>query len=313
MPGSGRTAPELLWLEQPGCDDVALVGGKTAQLSRLAWAHRVPPGFCITTAALDAARRAEPTTLVPPLPSALRDQLAAAYRALAERRGGAEPAVAVRSSAVDEDGQAASFAGQHETYLNVVGVDPIAEAIRRCWASALSHRAMAYRQQRGLSLDGLRLAVLVQCLVPADASAVVFSANPVSGRRDEVVINATWGLGESLVGGTVTPDTYVVRKADLKVVGRRIADKQRMTVATAGGTAEVNVPRLLRSRPALRNEQAIALARLALALEAAMGWPVDVECAYQADHLHLLQCRPVTVLGQGAMSAPAHNGIGAAG
>ena len=113
----------------------------------------------------------------------------------------ADPRVAVRSSAVDEDGAAHSFAGQYETYLNIVGVDAVAEAIVRCWTSVHTARALAYRQEQGLSVAGVRLAVLVQQLIPADAAAVVFSANPVTGSRDEVVINAGWGLGESMVRG----------------------------------------------------------------------------------------------------------------
>jgi len=120
--------------------------------------------------------------------------------------------VAVRSSALDEDGAGASFAGQHETYLNVVGAAAVAEAVARCWASVRSSRALEYRRRQGFPLDGARIAVLVQQLIPADVSSVVFSANPVTGSRDEVMINASWGLGESIVGGTVTPDTYVVRR-----------------------------------------------------------------------------------------------------
>jgi pyruvate,water dikinase len=128
----------------------------------------------------------------------------------------------------------------------------------------------------------------------ADVSAVAFSANPVSGNREEVVIEAAWGLGESIVGGTVTPDTYVVRKEDLAVVSRSIAEKRRMTVPVRGGTREVETPRFLRTRPVLDEEQTVEMARLALALEIEMGRPVDVECAYEDGRLYLLQCRPVT-------------------
>jgi len=125
---------------------------------------------------------------------------------------------------------------------------------------------------------------------------VLFSAHPVTGSRDEIVINASWGLGESIVGGTVTPDTYVVRKADVAKAARQIADKRRMTVAIPGGAREVDVPRVLRRQPALTEEQAVEIAHLGLALEATLGRPVDVECAYQAGRLYLLQCRPITTL-----------------
>jgi len=125
---------------------------------------------------------------------------------------------------------------------------------------------------------------------------VVFSANPVTGNRDEVMINASWGLGESIVGGTVTPDTFVVRKSDLAVINRTIADKGCMTVSVPGGTREVDVPRFLRQQAALADEQAVEMAQLALSLETTMGYPVDIECAYASGELYLLQCRPITTL-----------------
>jgi len=126
---------------------------------------------------------------------------------------------------------------------------------------------------------------------------VVFSAHPVTGSRDEVVINASWGLGESLVSGTVTPDTFVIRKADLAVVSRDIAEKRRMTVLAHEGTQEVPVPRKQQTAPSLNDGHVVKLAWLALALESAMGWPVDLECAFQSQELYLLQCRPITTLG----------------
>jgi len=142
----------------------------------------------------------------------------------------------------------------------------------------------------------VQLAVLVQQLVAADVASVVFSNNPVTSRSDEVVINASWGLGESIVGGTVTPDTYVVAKTDFTVRSRCIGEKQRMTVPVPGGTREVDVPRLLRAVPVLDDAQAAAMARLACSLEDAMGWPVDIECAYREGQIYLLQCRPITTL-----------------
>ncbi|HLE28635.1 MAG TPA: PEP/pyruvate-binding domain-containing protein, partial [Anaerolineales bacterium] len=127
-------------------------------------------------------------------------------------------------------------------------------------------------------------------------SAVVFSANPVTGNRDEVMINASWGLGESIVGGTVTPDTFIVRKSDLAVINRVIADKQHMTVSAPGGTREVDVPRFLRNAASLTDEQVVEMAKLALTLEVTMEHPVDVEGAYAGGELYLLQCRPITTL-----------------
>jgi pyruvate,water dikinase len=276
----------LLWLGDPKSFDPSLVGGKAANLSRLArMYHRVPDGFSLPVTVMDEAH-----------PWDLRIEITAAISDLMACHSLPDFIAAVRSSAVDEDGASASFAGQHETYLNIVGADAIIQAVIRCWESAHSDRALEYRRQQGLSLERPQLAVLVQQLVPADVSAVVFSANPITGNHDEVVINASWGLGESIVGGTVTPDTFIVRKSDLAVVQRVIADKKRMTVSTPWGTHEVDVPRFLRNTASLNDEQAVEMANLALTLETTMEHPVDVECAYAGGELYLLQCRPITTL-----------------
>ncbi len=273
------------WLENPDCQDAALVGGKAANLGRLAATCPVPPGFCFTP------ERPGPRGLSP----SLYAELVAAYARLAERCGTPEVRVAVRSSAVDEDGRQTSFAGLHDTFLNVTGVGAVATAVRRCLASARTPRAQAYRRALGLPEEA-DVAVLVQQLVVADVSAVVFSADPRTGARDCVVINATWGLGESLVGGTVTPDLYVVRKADLELIACQIAVKTCMTVLSADGTREVPVPRCMQREAALNTTQIKALADLACTLEAQQGWPVDLECAYQEGRLYLLQCRPITTV-----------------
>jgi pyruvate,water dikinase len=276
----------LLWLGDPKSFEPTLVGGKAANLSRLArMYHRVPDGFSLPVTVMDEAH-----------PLDLRNEITAAISDLMACHSLPDFIAAVRSSAVDEDGVTASFAGQHETYLNIVGADAIIQAVTRCWESARSEHALDYRRQQGLSVDRPQIAVLVQQLVAADVAAVVFSANPITGDRDEVMINASWGLGESIVGGTVTPDTFIVRKADLAVIQRVIADKQRMTVSAPGGTREVDVPRFLRNTTSLNDGQVIELAKLALTLEATMEHPVDVECAYAGGELYLLQCRPITTL-----------------
>jgi phosphoenolpyruvate synthase/pyruvate phosphate dikinase len=282
---------DVLWLDDRACDDPAHVGGKAAQLSRLSADYRVPSGFCLTAAAFDPAHHADA-----PLSTALTAALAAAYETLSRRVGVPNVPVAVRSSALDEDGDLASFAGQHETELNLTGIDAVLEAIVRCWASGRNERAMAYREQHGLTLEEARGAVLVQQLIMADVSVVVFSANPVTGNRDEVVVTATLGLGESLVGGTATPDTWVIRKEDLAVLEEQVGAKEWMTVAVEDGTREVAVPRLLRERATLSKAQVVELAKLAVGLEKRFGSPVDVEAAYASEELFLLQCRPITTL-----------------
>jgi len=299
---------QIVWFGEEPSLDVSLVGGKAASLSRLAGHHLVPPGFCLTTAAYDAwSRTARPAHHQPwlGLPASLRTALRRAYGELERRSGTDQLRVAVRSSAIDEDGAEASFAGQHETFLNVVGADAIAEALVRCWSSGRSQRALAYRQSRGLDGDQIRLAVLVQQLVPADTAAVVFSADPVTGQRDQVLIDASFGLGESIVSGSVTPDAYRVDKRTRSVIGRAIGSKAVMHVPVPGGTREVPVPRPLRSQAALDDDQCAACADLAIALEGEMGQPVDIECAFQDDRLYLLQCRPITRLPPDPQSAAA--------
>jgi pyruvate,water dikinase len=281
-----KLSVNLLWLGDPKSFNASLVGGKAANLSRLARLyHRVPDGFSLPVTVMDEVH-----------PLDLRDEITAAISDLMACHSLDDFIAAVRSSAVDEDGATASFAGQHETYLNIVGADAIIQAVTRCWESARSEHALDYRRQQGLSVERPQIAVLVQQLVAADVAAVVFSANPITGNRDEIVINASWGLGESIVGGTVMPDTFTIRTSDLAITSRALADKQHMTVSAPGGTRQVAVPRFLRNTSSLSDEQAIEMAKLAMTLEVTMEHPVDVECAYAGGNLYLLQCRPITTL-----------------
>lgn len=287
---------QLLWLKEAACQQPTLAGSKAANLSRLAADYRVPLGFCVTTAAFAAYAQTSSSELAEIVPPALQTLLADAYQQLSVRSQQGNPPVAVRSSAIGEDGQAASFAGQYETYLNIVGLEALYMAIARCWSSAQNARVSAYRQQQGQAASASQMAVLVQQLIPADVSLVAFSANPVTGSRTEMMINATWGLGESLVSGTVTPDSYTVRKADMILIQQQQAAKSVMTILAANGVREVPVPRAMQQLPALTAPQVQEVAQLALTLEQEMGWPVDIECAYQGGTLYLLQCRPITTL-----------------
>ena len=283
----------ILWLGDSASQDVLLVGGKAANLSKLAADFCVPPGFCVTSAAYKTSL-SNGSEKVRDIPKSLYDEIAGAYSRLGEMCGVNEPPVAVRSSGVGEDSSSAAFAGVHETYLNIRGPRQVAQSVAECWASAESQVALHYRRRQAID-DQITIAVIVQQLVPADVSAVAFSANPVTGNRDEVMINASWGLGESIVGGTVTPDTYLVRKPDA-ITMRDVADKECMTVLAEQGTHEVEVPLHKRRLPALTDEQVVEIARLAEDLERAMGWPVDIECAYHEGKLYLLQCRAITTL-----------------
>src|SRR5207244_10928283 len=250
--------------------DATTVGGKTANLGKLATSFRVPPGFCLDVAAFDELRPALDGDAG--ARARLRELVAASYADLAGRVGEREPHVAVRSSAIGEDAGEASFAGQHETVLDVGGVDPIVDALLECWRSVSSERAAAYRAKRGIT-GTPRIAVLVQLMVPADASAIAFSADPVSGARDVVVVNAARGLGDTIASGTITPDSYTVRKSDLAIASRTTAN---------GGV--------------LPDRGNAGIARLAMQLETVMGGPVDLDAALRDGELHLLQCRPITTL-----------------
>lgn len=277
---------EVLWLGDERCKDVTQVGAKAAHLSRLAALHLVPPGFAVS--AMEGGSDLTP---------ALEESIRRAYRELVAATRNPLTPVAVRSSAIDEDSAGASFAGQHDTYLNIRGEDAVLHAVRRCSESALSAGAHEYRQQRGLEVERPLIAVLVQMLVQSVTSAVVFSANPITGARDEVMITAAWGLGESVVGGSVTPDLFILKRPALEILDRQIYSKDVMTVFAEGGTTDVGVPPELRGLPSLGVSQVLEIGRLAQKLEQAMGWPVDVECAVAYDELYLLQCRPITTLG----------------
>lgn len=287
---------DLLWLDDPACRDRLLVGGKIANLAALVGRYNVPSGFGITSRAIEQHLGGATRGGSIALPRDLERAVGRAYEELAIRRGNGALPVAVRSSAAEEDGSTASFAGQFESYLNVVGAPRVIDAVSKCVASSSDARVESYRALRAVD-TGPRMGVFVQEFIPADASAVVFSANPVTGDRNEVLINANYGLGESIVGGKATPDTFVVDKATLKVVSRDLGAKEQMTVPSDRGTRNVPVPAARQRQLSLTEEQVAELARLARELEDILGWPADVECSFRDGKLHVLQCRAITTLG----------------
>ena len=296
--------------------DLDEAGGKGANLGELTRAgFPVPPGFVLTTAAyrafvtenglreriLELAGGDDPQAAATgirelftaaPVPADLAAELAAAYTALGDAAG---VPVAVRSSATAEDLEGASFAGQQDTYLNVRG-DALADAVRDCWASLWTARALAYRARQGIDPASVSLAVVVQEMVDADAAGVLFTANPTTGRRDEVVIAAAWGLGESVVGGLVDTDDLVVAKADGAVRSRSTADKAVLTAYSERGTEERPVPPAQRTRPVLDDAEAGRLADLGVRIEEHYGAPQDVEWARADGRFLVVQARPVTAL-----------------
>lgn len=314
----------MRWLRGVKQADVGAVGGKAANLGELARAEGVPVpvAFVITTAAYDAFVRlnniesdivyhaSQPNeddgatfetaaaairTLFQQgtMPQDLAAEMHTAYRRLAEEDG---PAVAVRSSATAEDLPGASFAGQQETYLNVRDAEAFFAAVRDCWASLWTGRALAYRARQGIDSGAVSMAVVVQAMAPADAAGILFTANPVTGARDEMVINAAWGLGEAIVGGRVNPDTLVADKSTglLKLVD--VADKNVMTVPAASGVAEIAVPDMLRRARVLSDAQVTRLVELGQAVESHFGMPQDIEWSWGDGEFAILQARPITAL-----------------
>jgi rifampicin phosphotransferase len=224
------------------------------------------------------------------MPSDIAEETTAAYAEL-----GSVP-VAVRSSATAEDLPDASFAGQQETYLNIQGEASLLAAVKQCWASLWTPRAIAYRLKNEIDQDSVALAVVVQELVFADAAGILFTANPLNGRRSELVINAAWGLGEAIVSGAVTPDTIVFDKVKGRVTRRETAEKSVMTVRTPQGVEEQPVPSEKRKKAVLNKAQVIELADLAVKIEQFYGMPMDVEWALAGGRFAILQARPITAL-----------------
>ena len=276
-----------------GRGDIAVAGGKGANLGELTRAGLpVPPGFVLTTAAY------RDVGVGAPIPEDMAREITGAWVALGE------VPVAVRSSATAEDLEEASFAGQQDTYLNVRGAEALLEAVRECWASLWTERAVAYRARQGIDPAELALAVVVQRMVEAEAAGVMFTANPTNGRRDELVLSAAWGLGESVVGGSVTTDDLVVEKAGLRVASRTTADKAVMTVYAQERTAEVPVPADRRRAPVLDDKAAAVLAELGVRVEQHYGAPQDIEWARADGEFFIVQSRPITALPEPEAAPP---------
>jgi rifampicin phosphotransferase len=311
----------VMGLHEIGQTQVAVVGGKGAQLGELSRIDdiRVPTGFCVTT---DAFRRAmgdarsiddrldRLSALNPDDPEAVRTLSAEIRRAIegvaipegmaaaitrALARLGEQAAYAVRSSATAEDLPTASFAGQQDTYLNVVGPAAILQHISRCWASLFTERAVTYRLRNGFDHRKIQMAVVVQQMVLPDAAGILFTADPITGNRKVAVVEASFGLGEALVSGLVNADVFKVR--DGEVVAKAVATKQLAIYALpAGGTQEKPIDPARQEQPALTDAQTVQLAQLGRRIEAHFGCPQDIEWCLVDDGFHIVQSRPITTL-----------------
>ena len=305
-------------------DALETVGGKGRSLAQMTRAgFDVPEGFLLSTAAykdfvadneigarilelagpeiidgrasFESASRAIQALITGcELSAGLKAELAAAYQALP----GNDPAVAVRSSANAEDLPGLSFAGQQETYLNVSGPEALIEAVRNCWASLWTSQAISYRNEMGIESDAVAMAVVVQIMVPADVAGILFTANPATGERGEMIVNASFGLGEAVVGGQVTPDTFIVDRSTLAPKETMIGTKEQKIVSDGNqGTRLVDVEQGERDASSLPDELLTELAGLAARVEEHFdGQPQDIEWAVADDKLWLLQSRPITNL-----------------
>jgi len=315
------TEQYVLALQDVDESQVAVVGGKGAHLGGLSRIEgiRVPPGFCVTTDAfrrvmahapsiddrLDQLSRLDPDDreAIRALCAEVRravegvaipDDLAEAItRALA--RFGEQAAYAVRSSATAEDLPTASFAGQQDTYLNVVGTTAVLQHVSRCWASLFTERAVTYRQRNGIDHRTVHMAVVVQRMVFPHAAGILFTADPVTGNRKVATVDAGFGLGEALVSGLVNPDVFKVRHGE--IVAKAIAVKQRAIHALpAGGTQEVAIDSQRQEQPALTDAQVVRLVQLGRRIEAHFGRPQDIEWCLVDDGFQIVQSRPITTL-----------------
>lgn len=313
---------QYVWdLQEVDEKQVAVVGGKGAHLGGLTRIEgiRVPDGFCVTTDAfrrivakapsidglLDQLSRLDPDDreAVRTLSARIRrtiegidipaDVAAAITRALG--RHGEQAAYAVRSSATAEDLPTASFAGQQDTYLNVVGPTAVLQHVSRCWASLFTERAVTYRRRNGIDDRTVHMAVVVQQMVLPHAAGVLFTADPVTGDRKAATVDAGFGLGEALVSGLVNPDVFKVRHGE--VVAKAIAAKQCAVQALpAGGTQEVAIDPQRQEQPALTDAQVVRLVQLGRRIEAHFGRPQDIEWCLVDDGFRIVQSRPITTL-----------------
>ena len=335
----------IIWFENLRNTDVPLVGGKNASLGEMIHAGLpVPPGFAVTAYAyevfLKQTRIAEmiykiiKETVTDPndpqqysvasekiralietsqMPKEIENAIKSAYKELNNRLKLHDVFVAVRSSATAEDLPDASFAGQQETYLNVRGVDELVEKIVKCWSSLFTPRAIFYRNEKGFAHEKVLISVGVQKMVNSRAAGVMFTINPVTGNRDEIVIEGNYGLGETVVSGAVNPDEFVVDKNILKIKERRIARKtvQYIRDPDTGKTVHLDVPEKMQKAPCISDEEVIRLAEIAKQIEKHYGKPMDIEWAIDKDlsfpqNIFVVQARPETVWSAKPMEEPAH-------
>ncbi|QQY78877.1 phosphoenolpyruvate synthase [Keratinibaculum paraultunense] len=324
----------IKWFDEIGKEDIPIVGGKGANLGELTQQGLdVPPGFCVTAEAYNyfikaedlgnkikanienldvedsielqkASSQIQKIIKESQIPKDLAEEIISAYDMLNKKIGVENAEVAVRSSATAEDLPEASFAGQQDTYLHIKGGEELLNHVRKCWASLWTARAIYYRENHGFDHFEVSLSAVVQKMVNSRKSGVMFTANPINNNTDEIMINASWGLGEAIVSGAVTPDEYIVDKNKKEIIEKHIAEKIVMVVKKEDGigTVEVNVGDYLGheyiTKQCLEDDEIILLAEYGIRIENMYGSSQDIEWGFDEDtnKLYILQSRPITTL-----------------
>lgn len=305
-------------------NDLAMVGGKGANLGEMNKAgFPVPNGFAITTVSYDAfltqnnivttindflkqvdvndpdqlnsaSKKIQKLVLDGEIPHDIAVDIVKYYKKLSGPFS--QALVAVRSSATAEDLPGMSFAGQQATLLNIQGQNNLLMAVRECWASLFTARAIFYRDQNKIPHDKVKISVIVQKMIQSEVSGVIFSINPVTNEKDKIVIESVWGLGEMIVQGSVVPDTYVVQKETFSILSKEISDQKVMLSRKGGKTFEREVPKKLIDKQKISDGDIIKLAKISNELQKHYYFPQDSEWAYEKGKLYIVQTRPVTTI-----------------
>ncbi len=325
---SGDNGLQIHDLSSVSCSQVEYFGGKASNLQRLRQlGFNVPAGFVIPCsfyseflqesptvrkqiAELDhylnledlmkATKELEKTLAQSEISDSIRTKISAAYREFKENRKSNASGVAVRSSATVEDGYQFSFAGQAESFLGSNGFKEVLQSIKGVWCSALNTRSVLYLNSKSVPLSKIKMAVIVQELIPAKFSGVMFTANVVSNDRNQMVIDATYGLGETIVSGRVIPDNYILRKGPLQILEKKRGRKERMMLPHVSKKSrsikEEDTPQHMQKKFAMPDEDVLRVARLGKEIERSFGYPQDIEWCMHGDELVVLQSRPITTL-----------------
>lgn len=316
----------VYWFEELNKDSLPIAGGKGANLGEMANAgFPIPPGFVVSadsyyefikmhgidkliadtlgkldvedTAALnEASKKISEAILSFPVSGELSQTLIKEYHNLKQKTGAQTEYVAVRSSATAEDVPSASFAGQQATFLNVYGDKALIDAVKRCWASLFTPRAIYYRVRQGFDHSKVKIAVVVQHMVQSEKSGVFFTVDPVSQDINKMVIEAAFGLGETVVSGAVTPDTYIIDKKTLEILNKHIARQEWMLIKSENANVRAGIKPDFQNVQKLSDEKIIELAKIGRDIEKHYRWPQDIEWAVEKDKVYIVQSRPITTL-----------------